>query len=120
MTNLARNLGGSLGIASISIILSRRSQFHQQQLVANLTGASAVFHQRVGGMAHTFMSLGQDRFAATQRAYGMIYGDVQRQAAMLGYIDAVYVFACVLALMTPAAFLMKKVTNRGPRRMGGH
>ena len=37
---------------------------------------------------------------------------------MLGYIDAVFVFACVLALMTPAAFLMKKVTGRAPKRMG--
>ena len=60
-----------------------------------------------------------DTVQATQRAYGMIYADVLRQAAMLGYIDAVFVFACALALMTPAAFLMKKVTNRGPRRMGG-
>ena len=29
MTNLARNLGGSLGISAISVIFSRRSQFHQ-------------------------------------------------------------------------------------------
>jgi len=118
MTNLARNLGGSLGIASISIILSRRSQFHQNQLVSHITGASGILQQRVAGMAHTFTGLGMDRVHATQRAYGMIYGDVQRQATMLGYIDAVFVFACVLALMTPAAFLMKKVTSRGPRRMG--
>ena len=48
----------------------------------------------------------------------MIYADVQRQAAMLGYIDAIFVFACALALMTPAAFLMKKVTGRTPKRTG--
>jgi MFS transporter, DHA2 family, multidrug resistance protein len=119
MTNLARNLGGSLGIASISIILSRRSQFHQNVLVANLTGSNSILRDRVASMAHNFVSLGIDRVQATQRAYGMIYADVQRQAAMLGYLDAIFVFACVLALMTPAAFLMKKVTGRAPRR-GGH
>jgi len=48
----------------------------------------------------------------------MIYGQMQGQAAMLGYIDAVFVFACILAVMTPAAFLMKKVTRRVPRQAG--
>ena len=43
MTNLARNLGGSLGIASISIMLSRRSQFHQTVLVSNITGVELDF-----------------------------------------------------------------------------
>ncbi len=120
MTNLARNLGGSLGIASISIILSRRSQFHQNVLVSHITGASAIVQQRVAGMAHMFTQMGLDHAHATQRAYAMIYGNLVRQATMLGYIDAVYVFGWALALMTPAAFLMKKVTNsRGPRR-GGH
>ncbi len=118
MTNLARNLGGSLGIASISIILSRRSQFHQNVLVSHLTGSSSILRDRVAAMAHNFVLLGIDHAQATQRAYGMIYGDVQRQAAMLGYVDAVYVFAWVLALMAPAAFLMKKVTGRAPKRMG--
>jgi DHA2 family multidrug resistance protein len=118
MTNLARNLGGSLGIASISIILARRSQFHQNALVSHITGGNAVLQQRVAGMTHTFVMKGMDQVHAAQTAYGMIYGNLIRQATMLGYIDAVFIFACILALMTPAAFLMKKVTNRGPRRMG--
>ncbi len=106
-----------MGIASISIILSRRSQFHQNVLVSNLTGSSSIL-DRVATLSHYFVSQGLDMAQATQRAYGMIYADVQRQAAMLGYIDAVFVFACALALMTPAAFLMKKVTGRSPKRMG--
>ena len=118
MTNLARNLGGSLGIASISIILARRSQFHQNALVSHITGGNSVLQQRLAGMTHTFVMKGMDQVQAAKTAYGMIYGNLIRQATMLGYIDAVFIFACILALMTPAAFLMKKVTNRGPRRMG--
>ena len=118
MTNLARNLGGSLGIASISIILSRRSQFHQNVLVSHITGPAIFCGERVAALTHTFVSLGVDPVVATQRAYGMIYGSIQRQATMLGYLDAVFVFACILALMTPAAFLMKKVKGRAPEAHG--
>jgi len=119
MTNLARNLGGSLGIASISIILARRSQFHQNALVSHVTAYDPALRERVATMTHKFTTLGVDPVRAAERAYGMIYGSLQRQAAMLGYIDTIFIFACVLALMTPAAFLMKKVTGRAPRR-GGH
>ena len=35
MTNLSRNLGGSLGIAGLQIILANRSQFHHNVLSAH-------------------------------------------------------------------------------------
>ena len=43
MLNLVRNIGGSTGIALVSTILSRRSQVHQANLVANLDPASLAY-----------------------------------------------------------------------------
>jgi MFS transporter, DHA2 family, multidrug resistance protein len=87
--------------------------------VSHVTIYDPALRERVATMTHKFTTLGVDPVRAAERAYGMIYGSLQRQAAMLGYIDTIFIFACVLALMTPAAFLMKKVTGRAPRR-GGH
>ena len=39
--NLARNMGGSSGIAISTTLVSRRQQFHQQRLIENLTPCCA-------------------------------------------------------------------------------
>jgi DHA2 family multidrug resistance protein len=118
MTNLARNLGGSLGISLISVILSNRSQFHQNVLAAHTSQFDPEFQQRIAGLTRTFHSLGNDMAHAGQMAHAMLYGEMQRQAAMLGYLDAIFIFACFCALMIPAPFLMKKAAGLRPR--GGH
>ncbi|MEQ1886808.1 MAG: DHA2 family efflux MFS transporter permease subunit [Bryobacteraceae bacterium] len=119
MTNLARNLGGSLGIAGISVILSQRSQFHQNVLSAHLSQSDPEMQQWVGGLTQKFMAMGNDSVHATQMAYQAIYGTLQRQAVLLGSLDAIFVFACICLAMTPFAFLMKKA-SRGARPRGGH
>jgi hypothetical protein len=52
-------------------------------------------------------------------AQQMLYGAMQRQAALLGYIDAIFVFSLICAVMAPAAFLMQK-PQRGVKPRGGH
>src|ERR1017187_4830650 len=41
--NLARNIGGSSGIAAVPTLLARRAQFHQQVLTAHLTPYDAPY-----------------------------------------------------------------------------
>ena len=119
MTNLARNLGGSLGISAVGVIVSRRSQYHQSVLSAHTSQFDPGYQQRLGGMIQTFHALGRDTATATQMAHKMLYSLLQREAAMLGYIDAMYVYAILAAVMVPAAFLMQK-SKGGAVRGGGH
>jgi DHA2 family multidrug resistance protein len=119
MTNLARNLGGSLGIAGLSIILSQRSQYHQARLVEHASQFNPIFQERLTGMAGTFTALGSDAARAMQMSYRMLYLQLQRQASLLGYLDATFIFACICLVMVPAAFMMKKSKSTRQRR-GGH
>ncbi len=73
----------------------------------------------MAGLTQTFQTLGSDVTHATEMAHKMLYGAMQRQAAMLGYIDAIYIFAVICAVMAPAAFLMQK-SKGGVRTRGGH
>src|SRR5580698_7668686 len=43
LMNLARNIGGSVGISFVTTGLARRAQFHQVRLVENLNSANAQF-----------------------------------------------------------------------------
>ena len=45
---------------------------------------------------------------ATQQAYALIQGTMQRQAAMLGYIDCFWLLGVAILIMVPMAFLVKK------------
>ena len=118
MTNLARNLGGSLGISAISVIVSRRAQFHQGILAGHTSAFDPALQQRMAGLVRTFELKGFDHVTALNMAHKMLYGGMERQAAMLGYIDAMVVFGVIAAVMVPAAFLMKK--SIGGVARGGH
>ena len=47
LTNLCRNWGGSFGIAFVTTMLERRTQYHQSVLVSNLTSADGTVQQFV-------------------------------------------------------------------------
>jgi MFS transporter, DHA2 family, multidrug resistance protein len=113
MTNLARNLGGSIGISAVGFILSRRGQFHQDRMSAHTGALDPEFQSRVTALAKTFQGGGMDGGMALQAAYGKIYGAMRAQSEMLGYLDALRVFAILCALMVPLAFLMKKAKPSG-------
>ena len=119
IVNLARNLGGSIGISAISVIVSRRAQYHQTVLASHTSQYDATFQQSVAGLTQTFQTLGSDVTHATAMAQQMLYATMQRQATLLGYIDAIFIFSLICAVMAPAAFLMQK-PQKGVKARGGH
>jgi DHA2 family multidrug resistance protein len=119
MTNLARNMGGSIGISLVETLLSRRAQYHQTALSSHTSQYDPAFQSQVAGLTQTFIRNGMDHAAAVQSAYGRIYGLMQSQANLLAYIDTIEVFATVCLLVVPLAFLMKK-NNAGRGPAGAH
>ena len=119
MTNLFRNIGGSVGISLVETLLAQRSQFHQDRLIGNFSNYSATFRSSVQGLVSTLVARGTSPPDAMQQAYGQMFGIVQQQAGVLAYIDTIWFFAIVCAVMIPFAFLMKK--NRpGAGPAGAH
>src|SRR5208337_2053975 len=54
LMNLARNIGGSIGISFVTTMLARRAQFHQVRLVEQLSAANPQFQSVLHGIAGTF------------------------------------------------------------------
>ncbi len=107
MTNLARNMGGSVGISMVETLLARRSQFHQGVLASHITPYDQAFRNTIGGLSQ--------RMGSVQGAYGRVYGLVQQQAAALAYIDTLKFFGIMCLIMVPLAFFMKKnQPGKGP------
>src|SRR5258708_4621846 len=78
MTDLARHLGGSIGICSTSVIAFPRAQYHQSVLSAHTSQYDTVFQQSVAGLTQTFQTLGSDVTHAAQVAPHMLYGAIPR------------------------------------------
>ena len=108
LMNLARNIGGSVGISLVTTMLDRRSQVHLHDLSRNLSAANPTFRSMLQGAAQTMQAHGASSAFATQKAYALIEGTVQRQATMLAYIDNFRLLGFAILAMVPLVFLMKK------------
>jgi DHA2 family multidrug resistance protein len=108
MTNLMRNLGGTIGLSTLSTVLARREQVHQSFLVAHTSLTNPLFRVRVHQLTQELAQAGAGSVQAVRQAYGTLYQTVQIQATALSYIDAIWIFAIAATLAIPAAFLFQK------------
>jgi DHA2 family multidrug resistance protein len=113
LMNLARNIGGSVGISVVTTMLARRTQFHQVRLSENLSAANPQLQATIRGLANNFSRGGADAASALQHAYAMLQVNVVRQATMLAYIDNFWFLGVVIACLVPCVFLIKKVKPGG-------
>jgi DHA2 family multidrug resistance protein len=116
--NLMRNTGGSIGIAAVTTFLARGAQTHLAQMIPNLSPYNPIFQQRLQQMQYGFAARSGSPFAATQQAYGAIYGTAVKQAMVMSYIDNFRLLAFLCVLCVPATLLFKRVKARkGPVAM---
>jgi DHA2 family multidrug resistance protein len=117
--NLMRNLGGSMGIAVTTTLLSRHGQAYTNMLTARVTPYDPVAQSMLEGLRRTFMARGADFATATQRAQAALFGLVSRQATMLAFVSVFRLLALIFLLMLPLVLLMKSPRMRGPA-VGAH
>ena len=108
LMNLGRNIGGSVGISLVTTLLDRRSQVHLNYLSRHLSASNPAFRSMMESATQAMRAHGANSVFATQQAYAMIEGTVQRQAAMLAYIDDFRLLGFAILAMVPLVFLMKK------------
>jgi DHA2 family multidrug resistance protein len=115
LINLARNIGGSVGISIVTTLLARRAQFHQQVLVSHLTPLDLDYQRALQGTSQALQAAGSSAAEAMSRAHGLIYGNLVRQSNMLAFVDNFWLMAVVCLALIPLMFLMKKAKpHQGP------
>jgi DHA2 family multidrug resistance protein len=106
--NLVRNIGGAIGIAVVQTFLERDRQGHTNTLVAHVNPYDPAAQLMFQNLRSAFVSRGSDLATATNRAYGALWGMVQRQAAIQAFLDAFLMLAVVFVAMAPLLVVMKK------------
>jgi DHA2 family multidrug resistance protein len=111
--NLARNIGGSFGIANVVTLLARRQQFHQGILVSHMTPFDSAYQAIMNGSARVLFVAGSNSTDAQAQAHGMAYGILQRQATMLAFGDVFWIMGLLFLILVPLMFMMKKSRPHG-------
>ncbi len=118
--NLARNVGGSVGISLVATMLSRGAQAHQAYLTGHVNPLDPAYRAQLSGLTATLMTKGMSMTAATAQAQGLIYGIVQRQASMLAFVDNFRLLGAAMLIIIPFLFLMKKTAPHKGGAVAGH
>jgi len=113
LMNLARNIGGSVGISVVTTMLDRRSQVHLTNLSGNLSASSPALQARLKALGLMWQAHGGGPPGSSAGPWALIQGAVERQAAMLSYIDCFYFLGWAIMLMIPMVLLIKKTRPGG-------
>jgi len=107
LNNMMRQLGGSLGIAIITTIISSRMALHHAHLSENVSLNSPQFLQRFNGMVAALTSKGYSISTAKQLAMQSINGSVMKQSYLLTYGDAFWIGGILFMIAMPFIFLQR-------------
>ncbi len=108
LMNLARNIGGSVGISFVTTMLDRRTQVHLTDFASHVNNGNPALQSMIRGAEQAMRAHGASAADAAQQSYALIQGTIQRQAAMLAYIDCFWLLGVAILIMIPMAFLVKK------------
>ena len=112
MTNMVRQLGGSVGIALVTSFVERRMVFHKSVLAEHVFSTSPAAWTRIQSASAMFLRDGENQWEAQRKAIGLLEMSVLRQAAAMSYLDAFRVVGIFFIVSVPLVFLFKKPSNK--------
>ncbi|MFI5096871.1 MAG: DHA2 family efflux MFS transporter permease subunit [Candidatus Acidiferrales bacterium] len=108
LINLARNLGGSVGISLVITLQAHLAQRHQAILVSHMTPLDPRYRDALHGLTAMLHTRGSSWAMGAQQAQAMLYGELQRQSAMLAFVDVYWILGMLCLAMIPLMFIMKR------------
>ncbi|MFL5493584.1 MAG: DHA2 family efflux MFS transporter permease subunit [Gemmatimonadales bacterium] len=115
LINLARQLGGSFGIAILATYVTVRTQFHRVDLLSNVYAGNPLVDDRIRQLSANLATRGYGPVAAQKGALAILDQEVMRQASMLSYNDAWMLLLITFVVVAPAILLLRKPRGSTPR-----
>ena len=113
--NMARNLGGSTGIAALSTLLSRREQLHSNRLGEAISLYNPLTQQRIDQLTQAFAGRGSLPGQAHDQAIAALSNTVRTQSTIMAYNDCFYFMGWALLASAILVLFFKKARPRsGP------
>ncbi|ACA20846.1 drug resistance transporter, EmrB/QacA subfamily [Methylobacterium sp. 4-46] len=114
LSNMMRNLGGSIGIAMLSTVIDRREHLHFSVLAEAITRNGTRTQERLAALAAGLHAHMPDPTAAKGAALAMLARQVRREATVMAYADGFWLVGASLVLSLAVVAVLRK-----PARAGG-
>ena len=108
LSNMMRNLGGSIGIAMLSTMIDRREHMHFSVLAEAMTKNATLTQSRLALMTRSMQAHVMDPVAAQAQALNLIATQARREAYVMAYSDAFWIIAIGLIVSLAAIPLLKR------------
>ena len=113
LINVARNIGGSIGVSLSQTVLAQRQQFHQSRLVEHVVPSDVQYQETLRQVTRYFVQAGSAISEAEGQATAWIGQQVATQSALLAYMDVFAVLGLVSACAVPLALILKGGNQSG-------
>jgi len=120
LINLARQLGGSFGIAILATYLTVHNQYHRVDLLTNVYAGQPLVDERVRALTANLIAHGYGPDAAQRGALALLDQQVSRQAAMLSYNDAWMLLLISFLAVAPAILMLRRHRSAAAVPGGAH
>ncbi|MEQ5838529.1 multidrug efflux MFS transporter [Paraburkholderia acidicola] len=118
--NMARNLGGSIGLAVIGTVIDRRTTFHTAVIRESLSANSLLGQDHIAASAAGWFARTGDMAYSQMRALGQIAVQIQQQAVVMTYSETFYLLGIALLACIPLALLLRTPPRNIPPPSAGH
>jgi MFS transporter, DHA2 family, multidrug resistance protein len=112
--NMARNLGGSIGLAIIGTVIDRRTTFHTAMIRESVTDNSLTGQENLATNAASWFARTGDMAYSHMRALGQLGAQIDVQATVMTYSETFYLLGIALFACIPLALLLKTPPRNAP------
>ena len=111
--NIMRNLGGSVGTALLSTMITQREQFHDFRIGERVTAYSPYVQQFLSHQSVHYLQHSGDPVGALQQAYGMLQALVQTNSFVMAYSECFLALGVMLLIGSAMIWLCTKTKAGG-------
>ncbi|MGC1305322.1 MAG: MDR family MFS transporter [Caulobacteraceae bacterium] len=115
--NMARNLGGSIGLALLGLFIDRRVELHSDTIREAVTQNSLLADARISASAANFASGAGDLAHGRMQALRQLAGQIDLQALVITYSECFWALGIALIASIPFVFLLRPPRRGGPSAM---
>jgi DHA2 family multidrug resistance protein len=105
--NMARNLGGSIGLALQGVFIDRRVEAHADAIRESVNANSVLLQERLAAQAAGFAARHGDQILGTQQAMQQLALQIHQQALVMTYADCFWVLGVGLIVLMPMVLLLR-------------
>jgi DHA2 family multidrug resistance protein len=106
--NMARNLGGSIGLALQGVFIDRRIEAHADAIRESVSANSLLVQERLASQSAFFAARSGDVAHGNQQALDQLAAQIHQQAMVMTYSDCFFVLGIGLLVRLPLVFVLRR------------